>query len=319
MPLPTGSDVHVDSILTNISVAYQQSEPCVADQVFPLVSVQKQSDKYFIYSLADFNRSMMEKRAPGTESAGAGWRVATDNYFCDVYALHKDVDDQTRANTDRPLDCDRDAVIFLQDQNKLKRDIEFATDWFTTSKWTGTTTGSDITPGTLWSAANSTPVKDIRAQRRSIRLKTGRMPNTVVMGGEVWDALCDNADIRDRIKYTQRDVVTEEIVAQLLQVKRVIVADTMKVTSGEGASTTTTAAVFGKHLLLCFVPDRPGLNVPAAGYTFEWNGLFGLVGGQRITRFRMEHLKSDRVEIETHFDQKQIGADLGAFFASCVS
>lgn len=319
MPLPTASDVHVDAVLTNISVAYQQEIPAIADMIFPMVPVLKQSNKYFIYSLADWNRSMMEKRAPGTESAGAGWRVSNDSYYCDVFALHKDVDDQTRANYDAPLDADRDAVEFLQTQTKLKRDVLFATDFFKTGLWTGSTIGSDITVGTQWSAANSTPVKDVRAQRRSMRLKTGRYPNTLLISGEVWDALGDNADIRDRIKYTQRDVVSEEIVAQLMQVKRVIVADTMKVTSNEAAAATTTAAVFGKHALLCYTPDRPGLQVPAAGYTFEWNEPLGSMGGQRVARFRMEHIKSDRVEIEAAFDQKLVGADLGVFFSSVVA
>ncbi len=317
--LPTASDVHVDAILTNLSVRYQQEMPGIADQVFPRVSVAKQSDKYYIYDLADWNRVSMQVRQPGSESAGAGWRLSTDTYFCDIFALHKDIDDAARANQDQPLDLDRDAVMFLNQQAMLKRDTAWATDYFTTGIWTGSTTGTDITPGTLWSAANSTPVKDIRAQRRSIRLKTGQMPNTIVMGGEVWDALCDNADIRDRIKYTQRDVVTEDIVAQLFQVKKVIVADLMQVTSNEGAGTTTTAAVFGKHLLLCHVPERPGLNIPAAGYTFEWSGQAGSIGGQRIMTFRMPQLKSDRVEIEACFDQKAVGAQLGVFFSSCVA
>lgn len=319
MGLPTASDVHVDAVLTNISVAYQQNEPSVADQVFPMVKVNKQSDKYFIYDMADWNRSNMQLRQPGTESAGAGWRVSTDTYFCDIYALHKDIDDAQRSNADIPLDLDRDAVAFLQNQNKIKRDIEWASAFFTTSVWTGSTTAGDITPGTLWSAANSTPVANVRAQRRSVRLKTGSYPNVMVMGSEVWDALCDNSDIRDRIKYVQRDIITEDLVAALFQVKKIIVADLMQVTSAEGASTTTTAAVFGKHALLLHVPDRPGLNTPAAGYTFEWNGQAGSIGGQRILSFRMPALKSDRIEIETCFDHKQVGANLGVFFASCVS
>ena len=41
MPQPTSSDVHVDAILTNISVAYiQQQGAFIANRVFPSVPVK---------------------------------------------------------------------------------------------------------------------------------------------------------------------------------------------------------------------------------------------------------------------------------------
>jgi len=59
---------------------------------------------------------------------------------------------------------------------------------------------------------------------------------------------------------------------------------------------------------------------PSAGYTFNWTGMVGNVGtaATRIKSFRMEHLSSDRVEIETAFDMKQIGAELGYFFLNVI-
>src|SRR4051812_28241543 len=99
MPQPVKSDVHVDSILTNISVGFMQSaDGFVADKVFPVVGVQKQSNKYFTYDRSFWYRSEMEKRAPGTESAGGGWGLTTASYSADVWALHKDIDAQTEAN-----------------------------------------------------------------------------------------------------------------------------------------------------------------------------------------------------------------------------
>ena len=57
MPQPTQSQVHVDAILTNISVAYlQRAENFIADKVFPVVPVDKQSDKFFTYDKNDWLR-----------------------------------------------------------------------------------------------------------------------------------------------------------------------------------------------------------------------------------------------------------------------
>ncbi len=129
MPNPSLGDVHVDRPLTNISIAFMQSaEGFVADKVFPSVPVQKRSDRYFRYDRSDFWRNQMRKRAPGTESAGSGWKIdSTPTYFCEKWALHKDIDDDTRSNTDDPLNMDRDATIFLSSQALLNRETTWAT------------------------------------------------------------------------------------------------------------------------------------------------------------------------------------------------
>ena len=45
---PNASDVHIDSPLTNISIAYMQDQKeYIADKIFPVVPVDKQGDKYF--------------------------------------------------------------------------------------------------------------------------------------------------------------------------------------------------------------------------------------------------------------------------------
>ena len=76
MPNPTARDIHVNAPLTNISIAFlQTADTFVASKVFPMVGVSKQSDRYYTYERGDFNRDEMEKRAPGTESAGGGYNI----------------------------------------------------------------------------------------------------------------------------------------------------------------------------------------------------------------------------------------------------
>ena len=68
---PTPSAVHVNRPLTNISIAcIQEARNFIAAEAFPVVPVQNQSDRYFIYSAADFHRDEMQLRAPGTEKIG---------------------------------------------------------------------------------------------------------------------------------------------------------------------------------------------------------------------------------------------------------
>ena len=55
MPQPDVGDVHVNALLTEISIAHMNKlEHYVADKCFPLVGVDKQSDVYAVYTRGDF-------------------------------------------------------------------------------------------------------------------------------------------------------------------------------------------------------------------------------------------------------------------------
>ena len=108
---PTAGDVHVNTP-TNISVAYMQNRnDFIADFVLPNIPVQRQSDRYYVYDKRYWMKTEAEKRASVRPPlAPASSTISTLSYFADVFAVHKDVPDQIRANTDRPLDADRDAT-----------------------------------------------------------------------------------------------------------------------------------------------------------------------------------------------------------------
>lgn len=322
MPQPTRSDVHVNKPLTNISIAFiQEKNDFVADKVFPRVPVTKQSDRYFTYTKGNWYRDQARKRAPGTESAGSGFEIDnTPTYFADVYALHKDVDDQTRANADAPIDMDRDATLFVTEQCMLRQEKQFATQYYKTSTWTGSTTGGDITPAVKWDDAAGDPISDIDEQKKAVRRKTGRMPNILVVSGATDTALRNNADVKDRIKYTQRAVLTADIMASLLGVDKYLVALASENTAAEGATDVLADIFTGDSALLVYAPQTPSLMQPSGGYIFSWSGFFGAgPEGTRIKKFRMEPLSSDRIECEQAWDMKLVAAEMGVFFVSTTT
>lgn len=319
MPQPTLSDVHVDRALTDLSVRFTQSaDMFIANRVFPQVRVQNRSDKYFTYDRSYWFKSDAQLRGPGTESAGSGYVIGTDSFSCDVYAIHKDLDDQTRANADSPITLERDATEFVTQQLLQHREQAWVSTYFTTGIW-----GTDVVGGTnftQWSDfANSDPIRDLRDGIVSMAKTTAYKPNTLVMGAEVWDMLQDHPDFLDRIKWTQKGVVTEDLLASLLGIDRVLIAWSVKNSAAEG-ETASYAFNFGKHAALYYVPSSPGLNTPAAGYQFSWSGLFGSGrNGIRIKRFRMEHIASDRVEGETAYDLKVVAPELGYFYSNAIA
>jgi hypothetical protein len=332
MANPTQSDLHVNTPLTNISIAYMQdSSNFIADRVFPKVSVNKQSDLYWKYSKSDWRRTDVQRRAPSTESPGVGWKVTTDQYFAHVYAVHKDIDDQLRANADSVFSLDRDASLFVTNQLLLRRDIDWCNVYFKAGVWGTTMTGVVSAPVagqfTQWDQSGSDPILDITQAGVAFREQTGYSPNTLTLGAYVLQVLRNHPDILDRIKYTQRGVVTEDLLATLFGVDKILVAYASLATGPEindavaqDAAATYKYIADGKSALLSYAPSAPSLMTPSAGYTFNWTGYFaGNAQGLRIKTFRMEPIASDRVEGELTYDMRLVGKDMGVFWSGCIA
>lgn len=319
MPLqPTRSDVHVNAILTQISIAYiQRAADFIASKVFPNIPVEKQSDRYFSYPKSYWFRTQSQRRAPGSESAGSGFAVDnTPNYLADVWAVHMDVADQIRGNQDAPLNLDRDATMFVTQQQLLRREVLWSTKYLSPGIWTGDPAG-DFTPSILWDVANSNPIQDIDTEKRIIKSQTGVLPDTFVAADDVFFVLKNNPSILDRIKYTQRGIITEDLLAALLQLRQFLVSQAVLNSSTEGKADSF-GFIASNSALLVYSNPTPSILMPSGGYTFAWKGMYGsgADGGGRISSFRMEHLKSDRIEGEMAFDQKLVGPDLGVYFAN---
>jgi len=318
---PTVGEVHVDGILTNISVAYLQSlDNFVADKVFPLVPVQKQSDMYFTYPKQQWFRQHAEVRPPSTETVGSGYKQATESYMCEVYGFHKDIDDRIMANYDAPLEPMRDGTEFVSRALTMKKEYDFVTSYLTTGVW-----DTDINVGTNanydeWDDYDeSTPIEDITALKRSVLEATGFKPNRMVMGGKVWDAIQNHPSILDRIKYTREAIdINPALIARAFDLDQLVIAEGIYDQAHEGDTMDLTPFV-DDIVFLYYAPSRPGLLQPSAGYIFTWNGYLQNPYGVALANFYMRHIKSTRVEGEMAYDMKVIGSELGVFMHNVIT
>jgi hypothetical protein len=184
MPLLTPSQVHIDQPLTNLTLAFVQSqENFIADKVFPLVGVDRQSDKYYIYDRDNMNRKGdVQKLAPRTEVNRIGMSISNDSYFADVYGLGMDFDEQTLANEDAALDIRTQGASELMNRVMIHRENEFASTFFTDGvwgvNWDGVASSPSATEVINWDDyTNSTPIEDVTRLRRTIQLRWSRMPS----------------------------------------------------------------------------------------------------------------------------------------------
>lgn len=329
---PSIYDVHVNVPLTNISIAYMQDQTrFIAPRVFPNVPVLKASDVFYSFTRADFNRDEMQVRQAGRQSAGSGFNVtATGTYRAEVYALHHDIPDQIRANTDSVLNQDLATTQLVTLKALIRRENFWAQKYFTTGVWgnqvTGVSSGPSGSQVLKWSVANSTPIENVRQAITSVQSTTGFRPNKLIINQTVADVLMDHAEIVDRVKYGQTWApggnrmaeVSLDALAALWGLDEVLVAGAVQNTAAEGA-TESTSFIAGNNALLVYAAPAPALMTPSAGYTFSWTGYYGAgIDGARIKRFRMEPEASDRIEIEMAWDMQVVGADLGYFFSAVI-
>lgn len=325
MPQPNGSALHINAPLTNVSVAYSLNrDALIADKVFPEIAVDHKTDVYWTIPRGAWFRDEARPRPDGTESVGSGYDVDQDTYNSIVEAIHKDVGDQARANADSVWNLDTDATNFVTDRLLIRKEVKFLKAVFKTGVWGSDKTGVAATPGAnqfiQWSDYDdSNPVADIKRWRREILATTGMKPNTLVLGYDVIDALGEHPAFIDRVKYTSAESINLDIIARYFEVERILVSETVINTGKEGQADNF-GFLLGKVLWFGYVAPAPGLLTPSAGYSFAWKGVSGGLGQTvGISKFRMDHLKADRIEGEIAIDPKIVAPELGIFATDVVA
>jgi len=322
---PERSQIHIDVALTDISIAYQQdASNFICERIFPSIPVSKQSNKYYVYDKGDALRVHTQIRGAGAESAGAGYDITKDNYYCDPFALHTEVNDQDRANTDDPLSLDTDGTEFVTNNILMKKELDFFTKFFTTGVWekdyTGVASGPTGDQVLRWDLAGSSPVADVTRIASYIVSQTGVRKKEMTLTCEpgVWDVLKNHEEILDRIKYTEKGIVTEDLVAQVFGIKEVIEATAVYNAAVKGQTDDIKHMAPAGTALLSYAPSRPGLKKPSAGYTFNWTG-YNKGSATAVYKWYIQERRADRIEAETAYDQKIVATDCAAFLTSLVT
>jgi len=318
---PTAGDVHVNRPLTNFSQKFLQGAAAfVALTAWPNLPVAKQSDLYYVFDRADFYRDEAEERADGAESAGGGFNLSTDPYFCRVYAFHKDVTDRQRANQDTPVQLDQSATQYVTHKMLIRRERVMASRLFAASLWQNGTGSATSGENVDWSDASSDPIADVRTGIRAVHQLTGYRPNKMLIGRQAYDTLVDNDEILARITGGATTAVPAQVmrtlIASLFELDAIFVMDSVYNTAVEGA-TESNSFIGGDQALLYYAPDTVGLEEPTAAVQFSWTGLLGNTeAGIRIKRFRMEPNEADRIEGQMSMDFKLTSAALGYLFVT---
>lgn len=307
MPV-TISTVHVAAVLTNVSQSYRNSG-YIADRLFPVVPVAKETGVFFVYGKDSFKRIKTE-RALGAVSEEYDFGLTTDTYQCDEYSLLSVLDNRILKNQDSPLDLQVDTTEQLVDAIMLDWEKRVATLVGTAANFASdhTVDLSSVGVTRQWDAASETMQKDVQDGIRVVRRSIGKWPNTIVISPDVAEVMSRDSDILDQVKYTHAELLVNDAAGGYLLPPRlwgleVLVPTVVENTANLG-QTESMSDVWSDQVLICYVEPRPGIKKCSIGYTFRAQNFITNV-------IEVPLRKSRAVEVSTVQDEKVVAYDAG--------
>ena len=314
----TARDVHIDVPLSNIAVEAFSTGDFIAPQLFPVVDVRKQSDKYYTITRNSWlRRPANTLRAPKQASARVEFDVSSDAYFADNYALGTENAHEVIANADDPIQLRARSTRFLVDALMRDQELRIANQVTSISN---IGSGVALAGVNRWSQyASSDPVSDVTTGHAFIRQNTGLLPNTMLLDFDTYQTVRRHPVLLDMYKYTQGGLVNDAELKSVFKVDRLLVSNAIYNAALENAASSM-VNIWGNNCLLCHVSPNPtGVRTATFGLAFRWlNPELPAPWGVRVWN---DPDPSKRVEItETSYyaDEKIVAPQLAYLIGSTL-
>ncbi|MFA6972748.1 MAG: major capsid protein [Gallionella sp.] len=308
------TDLYVDAPLTNVSIAYKNTE-YIAEMALPKVQVKQETGLIWKYGFERM-RLMNLRRGDLSKSKASSYSVDTDTtYRIYNYALKDYVTQGMRDMAVNPMQPETDSVEMLTDILALNKEYLVASSLFNTGSgyFSGYTEALSASADRYrWNDyTNSNPLNDASYAKAKIRTNSGATADIhLIVGNDVWTQLENHPDVLDRIKYTQTGVITEDIVAKAMQISSVMVGKAMYNSANEG-QTDSLSSIWGKYALF-YHKGTPSLKTSATALIIH--------GGNYVRKWTdNERRGATAIEVEEALEAKIISARSGYLFSTAVS
>ena len=256
----------------------------------------------------------------------------TETYACQVDQMIMGIDQIRKTDLQRRQgpsirDPRQQRTKTIAEQANIHQDRLFAENFFKAGVWANEWTGKDDTNVSgkefiKFSNDNSDPIQFINDQKTSMHEQTGRTPNKLAIGANVFNALRNHPGILDRVKYGGTTAnpanVTKNVLAQLFEVEELVVLMSIHNQAKQGAEADMSFIGDPNALLLAYATDAPSIDEPSAGYIFTWDMLGDGQILPIIHRVKDDATHSEEVEGLMACDMKKTADDLAVFCKEVV-
>lgn len=319
--------------LTNMALSYYQNAAnYFAKAIFPVCPVQLSSDNYYIFDKEDLLRDNWQRKPAYGKVAPAVLSEHTETYNCQVDQMIMGIDqirltDLNRRQGPSVSNQKQQRTKTIAEQANIHQDLQFADAYFRKGTWKDEYTGIDETNASgkqfiKFSNHNSDPITFIDGKKTEMHRETGRTPNRLALGANVFDALKAHPAILERVKYGGSTAnpasVTENVLAQLFGVDKIVVLKSIMNKADMGADADMQFIGDPNAFLLAYATNAPAIDEPSAGYIFTWD----MLGNGQILPI-LNYLgengtHSEYIEGLMAHDMKKTADDLAMFFGDAV-
>ena len=315
--MPTGRQIHVDQPLSNLLVAAFESQgDFVGMQLFPVVPVGKQSDKYYTLKKESWLTIQNTRRSPKTRANRIEFDVSSDSYYADNYAIGADIALEDLANADIGLNLRGSNTALIGRMLLADAEVRIAA----TATLSGNHAGQLICASgpTAWDSVNSADiVGQFTDAHLSIFRATGLRANVAMMDYQSYVYAKNNSRLFSRFQYraTGPALVSDAQLMEALSVDRLLIARSQKNTNNAGQAVGSISSIWGPTALLARV--EPGVSMQAAtwGLSFRWTDP-ALGAPMAITTAVEDGAGSRKVEVLEggyYQDEKLVAKDLAYY------
>lgn len=319
--------------LSNLALAYYQNAAnYFAKAIFPICPVDLSSDNYYIFDKADLLRDNWKRKPAYGKVDPAAVSEHTDTYACQVDQMIMGIDQIRQTDLQRRMgpsirDPKQQRTKTIAEQANIHQDSQFAKSYFRAGAWEDEYSGVDSTSVSgkqfiKFSNGNSDPIAFIDGRKTAMQESTGRTPNRLALGPNVYNALKVHPAILERVKYGGSTAnpasVTPNVLAQLFGVDRLVVLQSIANKADMGADAEMQFIGDPNAFLLAYATNAPSVDEPSAGYIFSWD----MLGNGQILPI-LNYLgengtHTEYVEGLMANDMKKTADDLAMFFKDAV-
>lgn len=319
--MPTRANTHTDYPISQMMLRRMvNSDDLISDKILPTIFVNRPSDKYY-----KFNNAHLRLEDTTLDSRGGTNEIdfdfTTQTFSVKDYGLKHFINGKLLRNSDEVMKKNLRIStartltdLLLIDKEKRASDLLFNTTTFS-----GKTTA--LSGSNRWDDITSRPFDNISDACKTILLNSGKMPNTIIMGYEVWSKLRNHPSFLERLPDTSiKSVTPASFKAYLddgnMNITNVLIGNQTYNTSKEGG-TDSFGFIWGKYVLLAYV-NYESITVmdQTLGKTFVENNRNSL----EVKYYRdSEDQDGETCRVTTSYDLAVIDANCGYLYSTVVS
>jgi len=290
----------VDPVLTNLARGYSNAQ-FVASVLFPMVTVSKESGKIPEFTKESFKIYSTE-RAIRAKSNRINPEDRNDiDFTLTEHDLEYPIDYREAQDDIFPSQAH---AAFVVSEGIMLRLEKLAAD--IAQDDSNYPTGNKVTlgAGDKFTDSSSNPFDTFRDASEAIRKKNAKRPNTCLLGASTYAALKEHPAVYERIKYTQKGIVTPDLLRELLDFDKLVVADS--VYSDDAGNL---ADVWDDNVIIAYVPKKQS-DVPRSFYEPSFAYTLRKRGNPVVDTYA-EQGKVQLIRSTDIFVPKMVGSDAG--------